>query len=162
MNFCDILVIMKCIKMDKLTNFRNFHELNVYIKYKSTLDFCIIQKEQTVLPDVSLPLLVLGNCQSITGTFSENSTIEVPGFSQQVLQSFFAANNLYNSKVNIYFPKSSDTILSFEYPIDNEPSQTAIDYYYQSQVRHYTLYSTTSLPESINNDAIEAVYYVIT
>lgn len=149
------MIIRKCIKSDHLINSSNFHEKDIYIKYKTDIDFCIIDTKKPNTSD-TLPVLIIGNCEcKIIGPNGPNEPVIIPGVSSKVIEEFISSHGLNSSTLYVYYPKRNSEIIGFEYIVSKE--QTAIDYYYAENLVHYKLFGSTNIL-NISPESIEAVY----
>lgn len=139
--------------------FNNFHQLDIYVKYRSCYNFCIIQpKDYKRTSEEILPVLYLQDYCKLEGVFDQNSNIQVPGISQSKIHEFLQRNEYYNIEVEIFYPKHDDTILEFIY---RENNQEFIDYHYKGEIRHYTVFNPTDL-DFLNHRNIEYFYVIET
>ena len=148
------MIIRKCIKSDHLINSNNFHEKDIYIKYKTDIDFCIIDTKKPNTSD-TLPVLIIENCECKIIDPNSIEPVIIPGVSNKVIEEFISSHGLNSSTLYVYYPKRNSEIIGFEYIVSKE--QTAIDYYYTENLVHYKLFGSTNIL-NVSPESIEAVY----
>lgn len=150
------MIIRKCIKSDNLINSfsNNFHEKDIYIKYKTDIDFCIIDTKKPNTSD-TLPVLIIENCECKIIDPNSLEPVIIPGVSNKVIEEFISSHGLNSSTLYVYYPKRNSEIIGFEYIVSE--GQTAIDYYYTENLVHYKLFGSTNIL-NVSPESIEAVY----